>query len=184
MAEAAGDRGDRTADAEDAGAGRKNSGAGRACHRSQRRGSSSGGRTDRAGFVQALFGGNAIATHDVESVLLGTSLGMALRNGSRWRAGIVITCRRSTRSGGRARCGRRWRAEFCAKGSCTSASRTCGGGAGGFGTRRRAASRRDYGYGGSAAADARGGEGRDDGARLRRCCTRLPRGICCRLRWK
>jgi len=35
----------------------------------------------RAGFVQVLFGGNAIATHDVESVLLGTSLGMALRNG-------------------------------------------------------------------------------------------------------
>jgi lysine-ketoglutarate reductase/saccharopine dehydrogenase-like protein (TIGR00300 family) len=35
----------------------------------------------RAGYVQALFGGNAIATHDVESALLGTSLGVALRNG-------------------------------------------------------------------------------------------------------
>jgi lysine-ketoglutarate reductase/saccharopine dehydrogenase-like protein (TIGR00300 family) len=35
----------------------------------------------RAGFVQTLFGGNAIATHDVESALLGTSLGVALRNG-------------------------------------------------------------------------------------------------------
>lgn len=35
----------------------------------------------RGGFVQALFGGNAIATHDVESALLGTSLGVALRNG-------------------------------------------------------------------------------------------------------
>ena len=35
----------------------------------------------RAGYVQVLFGGNAIATHDVESALLGTSLGVALRNG-------------------------------------------------------------------------------------------------------
>jgi lysine-ketoglutarate reductase/saccharopine dehydrogenase-like protein (TIGR00300 family) len=35
----------------------------------------------RAGFVQTLFGGNAIAAHDVESALLGTSLGVALRSG-------------------------------------------------------------------------------------------------------
>lgn len=35
----------------------------------------------REGYVQALFGGNAICTHDVESVLLGTSLGVALHNG-------------------------------------------------------------------------------------------------------
>jgi lysine-ketoglutarate reductase/saccharopine dehydrogenase-like protein (TIGR00300 family) len=35
----------------------------------------------RADLVQALFGGNAIATHDVESVLFGTSLGMSLSNG-------------------------------------------------------------------------------------------------------
>ena len=35
----------------------------------------------RAGYVQALFGGNAIATHDVESALFGTSLGIALRDG-------------------------------------------------------------------------------------------------------
>ena len=32
----------------------------------------------RAGFVQVLFGGNAIATHDVESALYGTSLGVDL----------------------------------------------------------------------------------------------------------
>ncbi|HEX8925956.1 MAG TPA: TIGR00300 family protein [Terriglobales bacterium] len=38
-------------------------------------------RIIRAGYVQALFGGNAIATHDVESVLMGTSLGVALRDG-------------------------------------------------------------------------------------------------------
>jgi lysine-ketoglutarate reductase/saccharopine dehydrogenase-like protein (TIGR00300 family) len=35
----------------------------------------------RAGFVQVLFGGNAIAAHDVESALLGTSLGIALHTG-------------------------------------------------------------------------------------------------------
>jgi lysine-ketoglutarate reductase/saccharopine dehydrogenase-like protein (TIGR00300 family) len=35
----------------------------------------------RDGYVQVLFGGNAIATHDVESVLLGTSLGVALKDG-------------------------------------------------------------------------------------------------------
>lgn len=35
----------------------------------------------RAGYVQVLFGGNAIAVHDVEAALLGTSLGVALHNG-------------------------------------------------------------------------------------------------------
>ncbi len=38
-------------------------------------------RIIRAGFVQVLFGGNAIAAHDIESVLFGTSLGVALANG-------------------------------------------------------------------------------------------------------
>jgi lysine-ketoglutarate reductase/saccharopine dehydrogenase-like protein (TIGR00300 family) len=38
-------------------------------------------RIIRGGFVQVLFGGNAIATHDVESALLGTSLGVALHDG-------------------------------------------------------------------------------------------------------
>lgn len=35
----------------------------------------------RGGYVQALFGGNAIATHDVESQLYGTSLGVSLQDG-------------------------------------------------------------------------------------------------------
>jgi len=35
----------------------------------------------RDGFVDVLFGGNALATHDVESALLGTSLGVNLDNG-------------------------------------------------------------------------------------------------------
>jgi len=35
----------------------------------------------RDGFVQVLFGGNAIAVHDVEAALFGTSLGINLSNG-------------------------------------------------------------------------------------------------------
>ncbi len=35
----------------------------------------------RDGYVQVLFGGNAIATHDVESALFGTSLGVDLATG-------------------------------------------------------------------------------------------------------
>jgi lysine-ketoglutarate reductase/saccharopine dehydrogenase-like protein (TIGR00300 family) len=38
-------------------------------------------RMIREGYVQVLFGGNAICTHDVESVLYGTSLGVALKDG-------------------------------------------------------------------------------------------------------
>lgn len=38
-------------------------------------------RIIRAGYVQALLGGNAIAAHDVEAALLGTSLGTALHSG-------------------------------------------------------------------------------------------------------
>jgi lysine-ketoglutarate reductase/saccharopine dehydrogenase-like protein (TIGR00300 family) len=41
----------------------------------------------RAGYVQALFGGNAIAAHDVEAALLGTSLGVALHNGQPMEGG-------------------------------------------------------------------------------------------------
>jgi len=39
------------------------------------------GQLIRAGYVDVLFGGNAIATHDVESALLGTSLGVHLDSG-------------------------------------------------------------------------------------------------------
>ncbi|GAB4562092.1 MAG: TIGR00300 family protein [Anaerolineae bacterium] len=38
-------------------------------------------RLIRNGYVQVLFGGNAIAVHDVESQLLGTSLGIDLKSG-------------------------------------------------------------------------------------------------------
>ncbi len=46
-------------------------------------------RMVRAGYVQVLFGGNAIATHDVESVLFGTSLGVALNSGRPVEGGHV-----------------------------------------------------------------------------------------------
>ncbi|HEX8727706.1 MAG TPA: TIGR00300 family protein [Ktedonobacterales bacterium] len=35
----------------------------------------------RRGYIQALFGGNAIITHDVEAALFGTSLGIDLKTG-------------------------------------------------------------------------------------------------------
>ncbi|BCV24453.1 TIGR00300 family protein [Gelria sp. Kuro-4] len=38
-------------------------------------------RLIRAGFVQTLFAGNAVATHDIESALYGTSLGVSLASG-------------------------------------------------------------------------------------------------------
>lgn len=38
-------------------------------------------RLVRAGYVSVLFGGNAVATHDIESVLYGTSLGVSLERG-------------------------------------------------------------------------------------------------------
>jgi len=38
-------------------------------------------RLVRAGYVNVLFGGNAVATHDIESALYGTSLGVSLERG-------------------------------------------------------------------------------------------------------
>lgn len=39
-------------------------------------------RMIEGGFVTVLFGGNAVATHDCEAALLGTSLGISLKEGS------------------------------------------------------------------------------------------------------
>jgi lysine-ketoglutarate reductase/saccharopine dehydrogenase-like protein (TIGR00300 family) len=36
----------------------------------------------RAGYVQALFGGNGLAAHDIESNIFGTSLGVSLKKGT------------------------------------------------------------------------------------------------------
>ena len=41
----------------------------------------------RRGYVQVIFGGNAIVTHDVESALFGTSLGVNLQSGEQVEGG-------------------------------------------------------------------------------------------------
>jgi len=41
----------------------------------------------RKGYVQVIFGGNAIITHDIESALFGTSLGVDLRSGEQVEGG-------------------------------------------------------------------------------------------------
>ncbi len=41
----------------------------------------------RKGYVQVIFGGNAVITHDVESALFGTSLGVNLTNGDQMEGG-------------------------------------------------------------------------------------------------
>jgi len=41
----------------------------------------------RRGYVQVIFGGNAIITHDIESALFGTSLGIDLRSGEQVEGG-------------------------------------------------------------------------------------------------
>jgi lysine-ketoglutarate reductase/saccharopine dehydrogenase-like protein (TIGR00300 family) len=41
----------------------------------------------RRGYVQVIFGGNAIVTHDIESALFGTSLGVDLRTGEQVEGG-------------------------------------------------------------------------------------------------
>jgi len=57
-------------------------------------------RLIREGYVQALLGGNAIAVHDIEQNLMGTSLGMdmkrgvAVRGGHRHHLKVINTIRR------------------------------------------------------------------------------------------
>ncbi len=41
----------------------------------------------RRGYVQVIFGGNAIVTHDIESAMFGTSLGVDLRTGEQVEGG-------------------------------------------------------------------------------------------------
>jgi hypothetical protein len=50
----------------------------------------------RAGYVDVLLAGNALAVHDVELALFGTSLGVDLETGRAIPAGTAITCARST----------------------------------------------------------------------------------------
>ncbi|WP_317134409.1 fused N-dimethylarginine dimethylaminohydrolase/saccharopine dehydrogenase domain-containing protein [Leptolyngbya sp. 7M] len=62
-------------------------------------------RLIREGYVQALLGGNAIAVHDIEQALMGTSLGVDMQRGVSVRGGhrhhlkAINTIRRSADSG-------------------------------------------------------------------------------------
>ena len=55
-------------------------------------------RLVRAGYVDVLFAGNALATHDIESALFGTSLGVDLAKGSGVPTATSTTSAPSTRS--------------------------------------------------------------------------------------
>ena len=57
--------------------------------------------------MNVLLAGNALAVHDVEHALFGTSLGVDLASGKAIKAGTGITCARSTPFAAPAACGRR-----------------------------------------------------------------------------
>ena len=63
----------------------------------------------REGWIQTLFAGNALATHDIEQAMLGTSLGVSLERGEAVEHGHEHHFARSTRSGGWAGSPRPWR---------------------------------------------------------------------------
>ena len=56
-----------------------------------------------AGYVDVLFAGNALATHDIEASLFGTSLGVDLSRAAASSTATSTTSARSTRSAGPAR---------------------------------------------------------------------------------
>ena len=53
----------------------------------------------RRGYVDVLLAGNALAVHDIEGALYGTSLGVSLETGAPVEGATGITCAPSTRSG-------------------------------------------------------------------------------------
>ena len=82
-------------------------------------------RLIREGWIQTVFAGNALATHDIEQALYGTSLGVSIEQGEAIEHGhehhlrAINTIRRL--GGHRARPSRR---AFSRRASCTSASGT------------------------------------------------------------
>ena len=69
-------------------------------------------RMIRDGYVNKLFAGNALATHDIEQSLFGTSLGVHLEPAKWPRPGTNITCERSTASVAPAAFTRQWPAGY------------------------------------------------------------------------
>ena len=78
-------------------------------------------RLIRDGFINVLFAGNALATHDIEQAFYGTSLGVSLDEACRPTRGTSTTCERSTRSAGSAASRRRSRPGSSRAASCSSA---------------------------------------------------------------
>ncbi len=76
-------------------------------------------RLIRAGYVGALFGGNAVATHDIESNLFGTSLGIDMETGMPTQAATSTTCGPSTLSAAAAASPPPSTRACCARASCT-----------------------------------------------------------------
>ena len=73
------------------------------------------------GFVGALLAGNAVAVHDIEASIFGTTLGMTQHRRDRRRAGTACTCARSTACAPPARSPRRWSTGSSPTASCTRA---------------------------------------------------------------
>ena len=140
-----------------------------------------------AGFVDTLFAGNALATHDIESALYGTSLGVDLSRGRGRRARPRAPhpghqhhprLRVDRRGGGAGRADLRRHARDGAGRQEVRAGR--------LRARRRPAARRDHRRDRRPARDA-GRAGRTPATRSwsRRCCTASPPGTSCprRSRW-
>ena len=72
-------------------------------------------RLIRDGWIDVVLAGNALAVHDIEAALLGTSLGVRASDGRRNNMAIAITCAPSTRSIAPAVSKKRWRTAFFAK---------------------------------------------------------------------
>ena len=84
----------------------------------------------RAGYVDVLFAGNALATHDIESALFGTSLGVDLAKGSGVPHGHEHHIRAINRIRARRLDRRRRRVRACSPAAsctrwCRPASRSC-----------------------------------------------------------
>ena len=141
-------------------------------------------RLVRAGYVDVLFAGNALATHDIESSLFGTSLGVDLAKGSGVPHGhehhirAINTIRRGRLDRRGRRVGRPHRRRHARDGAGGQAVR-----AGRLGARRRPAARRLHRRHRGPARDARRScPTSASRSWWRRCCTRSRPGTSCRRR--
>ena len=112
----------------------------------------------RSGYVNVLFGGNAIAVHDCEAAIFGTSLGVALTTGQPVEGGHrhhMRAINRIRRAGSLRDAVEK--GHFKKRDHVRSGAGEYRNGAGGFGARRWSPARCGDGHDGGTAADARGG---------------------------